>query len=138
METYLLTNTSSRVVQTDFLASTNNFYIFLTLLPAKAFFSVYWKRTFQTNPLFQLLEKDFLSSTNFLLYLRVFFLLAETATNVSANQVFKDRTCSSSWKLLLWLVKTILFLCLRYFSRRSSSLLMQTHLSVQKETSCFF
>ena len=69
--------------------------------------------------------------------LESFFVLLETVTDMNANQVFKDRSCSSWWKLILWLVETIFFPCLRYFSRRPSSPLMETHFSIQKKTSCF-
>ena len=33
--------------------------------------------------------------------LQSFFVLLETVTDMSANQVFKDRSCSSWWKLIL-------------------------------------
>ena len=73
VETYFSTNTSFRVVETDFLASTNHcLYIFQRLLPVKAFF-----RLVETNfSLFELVfqsEKDFFFSGNRLPYLRLYF-----------------------------------------------------------------
>ena len=60
LETYFSMNDSFRVVEMDFLASTNH-----------SFFPVWWKCIFLTNPSFQLLEKDFLFIGNCLLHLRV-------------------------------------------------------------------
>ena len=45
-------------------------------------------------------------------------------------------TYCSRWKLIVWLVETILCPCLWYFSRSPSSQLMETHFSVQKKTYC--
>ena len=44
---------------------------------------------------------------------------------------------SSRWKLILWLAETILCPCLKYLSRNPSSLLIETHFSVQKKTYCW-
>ena len=57
LETYFSTNSSFRVVETDFLASTNH-----------NFFSRLVETYFLTNPSFQLLEKDFWRSVNHILY----------------------------------------------------------------------
>ena len=47
-ETYFSTNASFRVVETDFLASTNHFlYIFSETLTGESFFSVQWKLIFE-------------------------------------------------------------------------------------------
>ena len=73
METYLTTNASTRVVETDFLANTNH----------KLFFRLV-ETYFLMNPSFQLLEKDFLFIGNRLL--QSSFLLAETVPNISGNQ----------------------------------------------------
>ena len=60
VETYFSANASFRVVETDFLASTNH----------KLFFRLV-KMYFLTNPSFQLLEKDFLFIGNRQFCLRV-------------------------------------------------------------------
>ena len=60
VETYFSTNASFRVVETDFVASTNH----------KLFFRLV-ETGYLTNPSFQLFEKDFLFSVNYLLYLGV-------------------------------------------------------------------
>ena len=60
VETYFSTNASFRVVETDFLASTN----------CKFFFRLVETYVLM-NPSFQLLEKDFHSRGSRLLYLRV-------------------------------------------------------------------
>ena len=60
LETYFSTNSSFRVVETDFLASTNH-----------NFFPRLVETYFLTNPSFQLLEKDFWRSVNHILYQRV-------------------------------------------------------------------
>ena len=46
-------------------------------------------------------------------------------------------TYCSRWKLIVWLVETILCPCLRYFSRSPSSRLMEMNLSIQKKAYCF-
>ena len=79
-----------------------------------SFFPVQWKRIFLTKPSFQLLEEGFLFIGNRLLYLRDLSNLANE------------------------LVETIFFHWLRYFSRSSSSRLVETHFLVQKKKYCFF
>ena len=49
---------------------------------------------------------------------------------------FKNRTYSCQWKLILQLVEIIFFHCLRYFSRSSSSCIVETNFSVQKKEYC--
>ena len=65
---------------------------------------------------FRLLEKYFLTNPSFQLLEKDFFLLVETHFLASGN---------------------IFFHCLRYFSRNSSSWLVETHFSVQKKKYCF-
>ena len=60
VETHFSTNASLRVVETDFLTSTNHK---LSFHPVETYFLM--------NPSLQLLEEDFLFSGNCLLYLRV-------------------------------------------------------------------
>ena len=52
--------------------------------------------------------------------------------------IFKDWTYSCLWKLIFWLVETIFFHCLIYFSRSPSSQLAETHFSVQKNSIVFY
>ena len=99
------------------------FYIFFFQNPAsESFFPSSENESFLKEYFIPAIEKAFLSSGNHLLYLRIFFLLAETVTYMSGNQLFKDRTYSCC----------IFFHCLRYFSRSSSYWLMEMHFSVQK------
>ena len=92
--TYLSTNASFRVVETDLLAITNHFlYIYFQRhLPVKSFFHLA-ETYFWTNLSVRLLEKDFFSSENRLLYLRLYFYYRKPSS-------FKDRTYSCRWKLL--------------------------------------
>ena len=58
---------------TDFLTSGNHFFLhFSETLASDSFFFVQWKRLFQQNPLFALVEKDFLASGNRFLLFRGF------------------------------------------------------------------
>ena len=122
MERYFSINASFLVMETDFLASTNHFlYFFQRLLPGKAFF--------------------FLSSGN--VFLNVFFTWNSLSTSGNRHcyewkSIFKDRTYSCWWKLIFWLVETIFFHCLIYFSRSPSSQLAETHFSVQKNSIVFY
>ena len=125
-------------MKTDFLASTNHFlYIFLSRIrPLKAFFASSENESFLNESFIPVSEKDFPSSRNRPLYLS-FFLLTETVTCMSGNQLFKDRTYFCRWKLIFWPVVTIFFHCFRYFSRSPSSRSVQMNFSVQKRKFCF-
>ena len=101
-------NASFLVVKMDFLASTCHFlYIFSRVRPVKVFFPP-----------------------------SGFFLLAETVTDMSGNQLLKSRIYSCWQKLIFWLAEIIFFLCLRYFSRSPSSRLVEIHFLVQKRKFC--
>ena len=50
------------------------------------------------------------------------------------KSIFKDITYSCWWKMIFWLLETIFFHCLLYFSRSPSSQSAETHFSVQKNS----
>ena len=65
------------------------------------FFLVQWKRIFETNPSLQLVETNFLP-----------FLVK--AFSVQCKLIFQQILHSGQWRLIFWLVKTILFIYLKY------------------------
>ena len=72
--TYFSMNASFLVVKMDFLASTCHFlYIFSRVRPVKVFFPSSGNEYLLNESFIQAVEKNFLSSGNSLLYLRVFF-----------------------------------------------------------------
>ena len=108
-ETYFSANASFPVVETDFLVSTNH----------KLFFRLVKTFFFLTDPSFQLLEKDFLIIGNCLFCLRVLFS-TKTVTDISRNRFLKTDFILHVGTNFFFLVETIFFHCLRYFSRISS------------------
>ena len=97
METYFSTNTSFRVVETDFLASTNHcLYIFQRLLLVKAFFRLAKTYFSPFEPVFQS-EKDFFFSGNRTLF-ETLFLIPETITDISGKQFLKEELILASGK----------------------------------------
>ena len=82
------------------------------------------------------LNKYFIFLMETVTLLESFFLLVETVNE--QRPIFKDKTYSCWWKLTFWLVQTIFFHFLIYFSRSPSSQLAETHFSVQKNSIVFY
>ena len=112
VETYFSTNTSFRVVETDFLACANHFlYFFRDSCRGKHFFCLV-ETYLGTNPSFRLFEKDLSLMENVTLLERFF------STNGNSHEwgpIFKDWTCSYWWKLIFWLAETSFFHSLIFF-----------------------
>ena len=84
---YFLTNTSFRVVKTDFLASTNYFsYFFRDSCGGKPFFKSSGN-VFLNEPFIPAIRKGFFSLMETVTLLESFFLLVETV--ISGNQFLK-------------------------------------------------
>ena len=119
METYFSTNASFSLVETNFLGCTNHFlYVFRDHCRGKLFClstgNVFWM-----NPSFRLLEKDLFSSVA-RYFIWKFFSTSENHRH-EWRSIFKYWTYSCWWKLVFWLVETIFFHGLIYFSRSPSS-----------------
>ena len=78
METYFLTNTSFRVVETDFLASTNH-----------SFFSAWWKCIFFNESFISAIGEGFSLYWKPSTLLDSSFVLAKTITNMNGNHFLK-------------------------------------------------
>ena len=85
---YFSTNGSFRLVETDFLASTNDFLCIFSETPGgeSIFFYCLVETYFWTNPLFRLVESYFLSIENSMLLFTAFFLMLETIIEFSGNK----------------------------------------------------
>ena len=125
-------------MKTDFLASTNDFlYFFFRYSSRRKLFFLSSGNVFFNEYFIPTIGKGFFTLMETVTLFESFFLLAETITAMSGDQCL-DRTYSSWWNLTFWLVETIFFHCLIYFSRRLSPQLAKTHFSVQKNSSyCF-
>ena len=77
IETYFSTNASFRLMETNFLACTNHFYMFLGTTAVESFFFGLVETYFWMKLSYRLLEKDFSLVEHVTLFER-FFLLAKT------------------------------------------------------------
>ena len=93
---YFSTNAPFRVVETDFLAGTNHvLYIFQILMPIKAFFPIYRKRTFERILHSGSLERIFLECKPSTLF-GTLFLIPETVTDMIEKQFLKTKLILAS------------------------------------------
>ena len=115
------TNASFRVVKTDFWLVQTIFYIFFSETPAgESFFFCLVDIYFWTNPSFRLSEKDISLIWKDRSFTWKFFSTSGNRHCYEWKPIFKDRTYSCWWKLIFWLVETIFFHGVIYFSRSPS------------------
>ena len=108
-------------MEKDFLASTNHFFLYVfPETPARERFFLSSGNLFLNESFILAVGEGFFSLMETVTLLESFFLLAETVTAI------------------FWLVETILFHWLIYFSRSPSSHLAETYFSVEKNSIDFY
>ena len=118
MKTYFSTNASFRLMKTNFLACTNHFlYVFRHYCRGKLFF-LSSGNAFLNETFIPAIGEGFFSSGAHYFIWKVF----STSENRRHEwrSIFKYWTYSCWWKLIFWLVETIFFHGVIYFSRSPS------------------
>ena len=114
---------------TDFLASTNHFlYIFSETPAGESFFSVYWKLIFERILHSGYWRRIFLSNGD-RYFTWKFSSTSENRHYYESKPIFKNKIYSCRWKLIFWLVETVLFIFLFHsiiFYSEFSFLLVKT------------
>ena len=105
--TEFLASPAFRLVKTGFLAVKKFFYsIFRYSCHCQLYFLVQWKRIFETNPSFRIVETTFFPICQILLVVKAFI-------SVQCKHIFHQILHFGQWKLTFGLVETNLFQFLR-------------------------
>ena len=138
VETYFSTKLHSGLWKRIFWLVQTIFYIFSETPAGESFlFSVYWKGVFERIGRSGYWRRIFLFNIDHY-FTWNFFSTSGNRHCYEWKAIFKDRTYFYWWKLIFWLVETIFFNCLMYFSRSPLSQLAETHFLVQNNSIVFY